>query len=631
VKQTFPRFAILVAVAASLLLFLTPNRLAYAQSKSVVVPSRDADITIETNGDMNFDETWVVQFIGGSFSFAYRCIEQGKYNAIRNWGVSQDGVEYTQSSSGRAGTFELYTENNQDCIKWHFAPTTNARRTFQLRYTVVGGLRIYPGGDQFFWNFIESDRQYTINSSTVTLHIPGHATPDQIKASAAENLAERASDARVVDGNTVVFSGKNFTPGDLWTLRAQFPHGIVNAQPAAWQTASDARDALAPFINFGAFALSLFVLIGGGLGLYGLWYSRGRDKPTGVVAEYYPNPPTDDAPGVAGVLLDERADMQDIVATIVDLARRGILRMVEKSEPGFMGIGTKRDFTFERVGNETGLRDYEETIIRKMFGGRNSIDLDDLKEKFYKYLPEIKKEMYQEVVRAGYYKSSPQDARTRYSVLGVAGLVILGCIGFALFGALVDISPIAFCPLIAFGLIGIGLIIMAQFMPRRTDAGATAKAKWEAFKRYLANIEKYANVAEAKDQFDKYLPYAIAFGLEHSWVNKFAAVDTPAPPWYYPYGGYYGPRHYGGGTLRPGDATSSRGGGGARIPSLNEASAAGFRGLNSMSDGLFAMLNTTSSVFASAPSSSGGGGGGGWSGGGGGFGGGGGGGSSGFG
>src|SRR5581483_11950209 len=111
--------------------------------------------------------------------------------------------------------------------------------------------------------------------------------------------------------------------------------------------------------------------------------------------------------------------------------------------------------------------------------------------------------------------------------------------------------------------------------------------------------------AEAKDQFEKYLPYAIAFGLEHSRVNKFAAVDTPAPPWYYPYGGYYGPRTYGGGVLTASDDTPSGRSGGGRMPTLNEASAAGFRGLNSMTDGLFTMLNTTSAIFGSAPSSSG--------------------------
>lgn len=627
-KKSFLRVFVLWLFA--LLWFVPALQPALAQSKSVVVERRDGDVTIrQQDGAMLFDETWVARFIGGPFRFAFRCIPVDRADDIGSWQVSEGARNFSANSSEQPYTFTTYrNENGERCVKWFFPSTTNQTRTFNVRYQVDGGLRIYEGGDQFFWNFIESDRGYPINSSTVTLHIPGNASPDQIKASAAENFAENQSQARVVDGNTVVFTGKNFTEGDVWTLRAQFPHGIVNAQPSNWQKESDARDAISPFVNFGALLLSLVVLVGGGLGLYMLWFTRGRDRATGVIAEYYPTPPTDDPPAVAGVLLDERADMQDIVATIVDLARRGVIRMNEKSEPGFMGIGTKRDFTFERVGDENSLRKYEKTLIRKMFSGQGQIDLDDLKNRFYKSLPDIKKQMYEQVVKEGYYKSSPQSERTRFSILGVAALVVLGCIGFVLFGALVDISPLAFCPLVAFGLIGGALIIMAQFMPKRTDSGATAKAKWEAFKRYLANIEKYTNVAEAKELFDKYLPYAIAFGLEHSWVNKFAAVDTPAPDWYFPYGGYYGPRHYGGGTLSTQGGTP--GGGGGRMPSLNEASAAGFRGLNSMSDGLFAMLTTTSSVFASAPSSSGGGGGG-WSGGGGGFSGGGGGGSSGFG
>ncbi|HZQ05549.1 MAG TPA: DUF2207 domain-containing protein, partial [Anaerolineae bacterium] len=581
----------------ALLLFALSTNPSLAQSRSVEVQARNGDVTIQQNGDMTFDETWIVQFIG-SFHFAFRCIQQGRYNNITNWGVSENGRAYTQSSSERPGTFELYTDNGQDCIKWFFTANSETR-TFNLTYNVQGGLRIYPGGDQFFWNFIEPDRQYTIDSSTVTLHLPGNATPDQIKASAAENLAEHPDEAHVFDGNTVVFTGRNFTAGDEWTLRAQFPHGIVNAQPAAWQVSQDQRAATEPIYNFIALLVSLVVLIGGGLGLYLLWYTQGRDRPAGVVAEYYPNPPTDDPPGVAGVLLDERADMQDIVATIIDLARRGVLRMTEKSEPGFMGIGSKRDYTFELVGETSGLRQYEKTLVDKLFGSHDARNLDDLKEKFYRYLPDIKKQMYQETMRLGYFKESPQDARTRYSVLGVAGLVVLGCIGFIIFGALTDTVPLAICPLIAFGLVGAGLLILAQFMPKRTDQGATAAAKWNAFKRYLANIEKYTKVEEAKDLFDKYLPYAIAFGLEHGWVEKFAAVDTPAPTWYYPYG-YYGPRVYRGGVLGGGDMTPSSsggGGGGVRMPSLNEASAAGFRGLNSMSDGLFSMLGATAAVL----------------------------------
>ena len=78
-------------------------------------------------------------------------------------------------------------------------------------------------------------------------------------------------------------------------------------------------------------------------------------------------------------------------------------------------------------------------------------------------------------------------------------------------------------------------------MPRESPIGAEEAAKWLAFKRYMEDIEKYTKVDEVKEIFDRYLPYAIAFGLENSGIQKFSRFDTAQPPWYYP-GPYLGPR-----------------------------------------------------------------------------------------
>jgi len=51
------------------------------------------------------------------------------------------------------------------------------------------------------------------------------------------------------------------------------------------------------------------------------------------------------------------------------------------------------------------------------------------------------------------------------------------------------------------------------------------------FKRYLANLEKYDNLETAKDTFEKYLPYATAFGLDKSFIQKFAR-EYPRASWY---------------------------------------------------------------------------------------------------
>jgi hypothetical protein len=157
-------------------------------------------------------------------------------------------------------------------------------------------------------------------------------------------------------------------------------------------------------------------------------------------------------------------------------------------------------------------------------------------------------------------------------------------------------------------------------MPVKTRTGAEEAAKWRAFKRYLKDIDRYAQLEEATDQFDRYLPYAIAFGVERSWINKFAAVpSTPVPIWYFP--------------VWAGSHRTGRGGrtmGGGRAPSLDGISKGMATGLAGMSAGLTSMLNTAGSTLVSRPQSSGGGSGS-WSGGGFSVGGGGGGGSRGFG
>ena len=50
--------------------------------KTVTVKQRDADITIKTNGDVQFVETWVVDFQNGPFTFAFREIPKNKLRDI---------------------------------------------------------------------------------------------------------------------------------------------------------------------------------------------------------------------------------------------------------------------------------------------------------------------------------------------------------------------------------------------------------------------------------------------------------------------------------------------------------------------------------------------------------------------
>ena len=211
--------------------------------------------------------------------------------------------------------------------------------------------------------------------------------------------------------------------------------------------------------------------------------------------------------------------------------------------------------------------------------------------------------------------------------LGFA-LVAIGIgIGICLASALAEFTTMFPCLFGGMVLTGIAVIIAGGAMPAKTVKGSEAAARWKAFKVYLQRIDKYEDMEKVGELFEKYLPYAMAFGIRDSFVRRFAAEpSTPMPTWWIPYGHHM----YGGpstvSTGRGGASSGPKGPGG-----LEGMSQSMTGGLASMSAGLTSMLNSTGRVLRSAPSSSGTSGGGGFSGGGFSGGGGGGGGSAGFG
>lgn len=591
--------AIRLSLALGLLLALMAlASSALARSKSVVVQRRDGDITVLSNGDMRVVETWEVQFSGGPFTQAFRTIPLNRADDIFNWDIREGGPRgrpFQQNDSAHAYTFTLDDHRREQTITWHFPATTNASRTFALSYTVRGALRIYPDGDQVFFKFIEADRQYTINSAHVAVHLPTTFATNQIKATTYMNTVESQAVSRV-DGQTVEFTGGPFHSGDEWEIRAQFPHGVVTASAPAWQSIEDRR----PVYNLIAiFSASMIAMVGFS-GLYLLWDMYGRDRPARMAARYYPQPPDDTPPGLVGVLFDERADLRDIVATIVDLARRGFLRIVEISGSGVLST---RDFAFVRTDADASrLQPYERRLLDTIFGPANECYLSNLRNKFHTAIPDLKHCMYDAAVRSGYFAQNPQQTRYKFAGIGIGGLALVILVGGSSYPFVVTYTPLAFWVVIAAAAVAVGFIALSPFIPQKTLKGATAAARWRAFKRYLEHIDRYTSVAAASAHFDQYLPYAIAFGLERDFVQKFAAVDTPAPDWYQPFPVFLGPSdHYSpvGRTRADWINGMAATNGGMALPSLDGMAHNLSSSLDAISGEFFNMLDATATALTS--------------------------------
>ncbi len=615
---------------------------AHAQDRAVVVERRDADMTIQTDGSVDVVETWVVNFQGGPFRYAFRTIPSNRISSLAFQGVSENGKEYARATSEMPNTFTVEVGSDERTLTWYFEPTTDATRTFQLRYTLHDATRIYDDGDQFWWKFIETERGYPIQAARVVVHLPSEFATDEIAVTTYVNGME-SNGATVVDGRTVEFDGGPFPEGTEWEIRVGFPHGVVTQSKQPWQVTDDRIVAeqertarLTQQFNFYVLWGTLLILIVGALGLLLLWFVSGRDVAVALPAEFLNAPPdyptgsgTVLTPALAGTLIDEEANVRDVLATLIDWAQRGVIK-IRALPQGAKTADPSDDYVFERLNDAPPLSEpYERELMQRLFQGETSRNMRHIREKFTGALDSMFDSLYDKLKRDGYFTTRPDRVRGQYRRIAWLLLVLI-CPAAFLFQILIQemisvdasFSLPALAPWCVLSILLIALLWLSRFLPRKTRQGAESAARWNAFRRYLENIDKYTNVASAKEQFDKYLPYAVAFGLDKTWVEKFAAVDTPAPTWYIPptsartitqssSSSVSKPtskaqgRVASAGSWTDTIAAGAGSGSGGAAPSLDSAASGAFISLNNVSASFFSMLNTTGSSFvASNPSSS---------------------------
>jgi uncharacterized membrane protein YgcG len=621
----FRKTALFVALIF-LLLGVLPGALV-AQDRSIVWEDWDVDIFNINMTENSFQviERYNVRF-NGRFTFGTAVIEDNNLEAIRDVRVYEAGSPLQSSCSEAPGTYCVRQVQEGTSVTYYFnQPIADSTQNFEIHYTVIGALRVYEGGDQLWWTAIPDEHfGFPIERSTVTVQLPPGFAPRE----GVDPAVTYGAPAEItIDGETVIARAtRRITGNESLEIRVQYPHD-PNARKAGWQDAFDTRrefeETVGPIIDVGAIILGLLIAVGGTLAVVARWYTQGRDPEIGPVPQFLNEPPSDLPPAIVGTLVDEKADLRDVLSTIIDLGRRGYLVIEEEQKSGFMGIGGSSQFTFKRTDKGLDdLLDFEREVMRRVFHNRMERSLDSLRNSFYRYIPQLQKSLYKELLNHKLFKSNPETTRTIYTGGGVVLLILAGVLGFLGVGGMEEMGlsgTVLFVP-ISLGIVGVVLMIFGQHMPAKTREGAEEAAKWNAFREYLRNLEKYENLEDAADNFDKYLAYAVAFGIDQSWIRRFSKVSTAAVPiWYYPTyrGGHYSrgyragtplSQNLGGGGLpsaadvTPGNLARAGGGG------LDSMAGGMSGGLDSISSGLSNMLNSAARTMSSKPSSSGGGG-----------------------
>jgi uncharacterized membrane protein len=159
--------------------------------------------------------------------------------------------------------------------------------------------------------------------------------------------------------------------------------------------------------------------------------------------------------------------------------------------------------------------------------------LSNLRNHFYTALPMIKNEIMAALKSKGMYTVDPESAMGYWGmgiVLVALPYVILQWIGAADF---LSSTPI----LIGAGIVALGVvIILGRLLTARSLKGARTRVQILGFQEFMNRVDADRLKRMPLDTFEKYLPYAMALGVEHRWAKAFEGIIQNPPTWYQGYG-----------------------------------------------------------------------------------------------
>jgi predicted membrane protein DUF2207 len=309
--------------------------------------------------------------------------------------------------------------------------------------------------------------------------------------------------------------------GQRVDLTVNLPAGTVGANARFDDIGAASAFGLTMASGIGLAALVL-LLIGG---FVVLWLARGRDA-RALAADVGPvellmtgdggrvafASPDGVLPGQVGTVVDERVDVADVTATIVDLAVRNYLAIRE--------LGPSNWVLVRRNPPDGALTDYERAVYQQVLGDAPELPLATV----HVDMGAVREAMYTDVVSREWFARRPDHDRSLWSVVGVL-LAFLGIVATVVLALTVGNALIGLALVVG----GLGLALGARMMPARTKRGSVLVQQVRGLLSYLRGTEATSiPPADREMVLSRSLPYAVVLGEVEGWVRRFAELDTAA-------------------------------------------------------------------------------------------------------
>jgi uncharacterized membrane protein YgcG len=399
--------------------------------------------------------------------------------------------------------------------------------TYSFLYRTDWQLGFFEEFDELYWNVTGNGWDFYIDKASARISLPGNVGKEDIKVSGytgKQGSRDQHYVARALPGIGEISTQGILAPNEGLTLVMSWPKGIVT-EPTGLQ-----RIVHLLWTNRGLL-LALITLFGCLVYLGVMWNRHGRDPKPGVIFPHY-EPPKGYSPASLRYVQRMGYDNETFTAAVINLAVKGYLKI--EMEKAFLNL--RKEYTLRMTPSDEPLSAGEKELLAKLFRGGAVLSLE---KENHEILTAAKKAHKEALAR---------DYKNTYFKLNGILLLPSAIISLLVFGFILFMQPIV--PLV-FACIVAVIILHALFLwlmkaPSRRGRRLTDQS--EGFKLYLNVAEKdELNLRnppqKTPELFEKYLPFAIALGVEQAWSEKFSAVLARIQP---AGGGSYHPVWYSG-------------------------------------------------------------------------------------
>jgi uncharacterized membrane protein YgcG len=564
----------LVALVLAVLAIVLPG----AASADERIRSWHSDIDIHQDGSLDVAETLRVRAEGDQIKHGilrdFPTVYQRNGRRVRV-GFDVKGVE-------RDGNLEPYSTEaigNGVRVRIGDAGTylETGEHTYVIRYTTTRQLGFFEGYDELYWNVTGNGWALPIDSAEVHVRLPQAVPFGAERAFYTGPQGSTANDAQTISeepGEITIRTTVPLAPYEGFTVAVRWPKGVVTAPPQPSATALAMQRQAPP-------AGALAGLLGLVAYLIYAWKRAGRGPRAGTVVPLFTPP---DEMSAAALRYVKRMGFDDrcFAAAVVDSGVHRKLKILESSE----GLFHRKKTSLVRTEGPTEIGQPEQAMLTRLFAGSDTIEMDNVNhERFSEARSALKKGLDEAYEGKTFVRnlgwawmglglllaamafvatlialSDPDASSTERLVPGAGlGLIVAGFLlifrhrkgwkNWALVALLIvggiALSAIAFVrltqvePATTWGwmlapLFALPLAFSAfSWMSAPTAAGRALMDRIAGFEQYLAITEEERLEAmhppeKTPELFERYLPHAIALGVENRWADKFASVLAAA-------------------------------------------------------------------------------------------------------